>query len=376
MSRLTTPRIEAALRSALDAGEVGVQVAAYVDGELVINTWAGVVAAGSGEEVAGDTLFPVFSVTKALTATAAHLQVQRGLLRYDQPIAEVWPEFGKHGKGSITLEHVLAHRSGAPTIPPETDLAGLLDWERMCTGIAAERPIAPPDTMNAYSPYGFGFVIGEVVRRTDPKKRAFREFVRAEVLEPLDIHDFHLGLPPAERDRVATLCGDEPPALDPEGLGVRASPPQIPFGPSLYNLPEVQVAGLPSAGGVATARATAQLFALYAQNGRALDGEFLTAATLDQCRRPRPAEPDRTYGYPLAVGYGGLWHVAPGVSNVEPGGAFTEGILSHTGAGGTVAWAEPERGLAVAVLHNRCFFGPQRTLPFGEIGDAIHEVVG
>lgn len=376
MGPCTTPRIEAALQSALEAGEIGVQVAAYVGGELVVDTWAGRKDAEAPDAITGDTLFPVFSVTKALTATAAHLQVQRGLLRYDQPIAEVWPEYGAHGKGSITLEHVLGHRSGAPTVPPDTDLARLLDWEAICAGIAAERPIAPPDTMNAYSPYGFGYVVGEVVRRTDPKERTFQEFVRAEVLEPLCIEDFYLGLHAGERGRVAILTGAEPPALNPDGFGVRASPPQVPFGPSLYNLPEVQAAGLPSAGGVATARATARLFALYACNGQ-LDGrEFLTAATLEQCWRPRPAGPDHTYGYPLPVGYGGLWHVAPGVSNARPSGALTEGVLSHTGAGGTVAWAEPERGLAVAILHNRCFFGAQPALPFGEIGDAIHELVG
>jgi CubicO group peptidase (beta-lactamase class C family) len=376
MSRLTTPRIEAALQSALSAGEVGVQVAACLGDELVVDTWAGETSAGSGDQVTGDTLFPVFSVTKALTATAAHLQVQRGRLRYDQPVAEVWPDYAQHGKDSITLEHVLAHRSGAPTIPAGTSVQQLLDWEWMCAGIAAEPPVAPPDTMNAYSPYGFGFVVGELVRRTDARKRSFQEFVRAEVLEPVGAHDFHLGLPASERGRVAILTGEEPPLLHPAGFGPRASPPDLPFGPSLYNLPEVQAAGLPSAGGVATAKATAKLFALYAGRGR-VDGEqFLSDAVIEQCRRPRPLEPDQTYGYVLPVGYGGLWHVAPGVSNSRAGGALTDGILSHTGAGGTVAWAEPDRGLAVAILHNRSFFGPQAMAPFGEIGDAIHDLVG
>ncbi|MFJ3212650.1 serine hydrolase domain-containing protein [Streptomyces flaveolus] len=376
MSRRTTPRIEAALQAALSAGEVGIQVAAYLGDELVVDTWAGETSAGRGGEVTGDTLFPIFSVTKALTATAAHLQVERGLLRYDQPVCEVWPDYAQHGKDSVTLEHVLAHRSGAPTIPAGTTVDQLLDWEWMCAAIAAEPPVAPPDTMNAYSPYGFGFVVGELVRRTDTHKRSFHEFVRAEILGPLGLHDFHLGLPDSQRGRVANLTGQEPAPLDPAGLGVRASPPQLPFGPSLYNRPEVQAEGLPSAGGVATAKATAKLFTLYAGRGR-VDGErFLSDAAIEQCRRPRPLDPDQTYGYVMPVGYGGLWHIAPGVSDSNPGGALTEGVLSHTGAGGTVAWAEPDRGLAVAILHNRGFFGPQPVAPFGGIGDAIHDLVG
>jgi CubicO group peptidase (beta-lactamase class C family) len=76
----------------------------------------------------------------------------------------------------------------------------------------------------------------------------------------------------------------------------------------------------------------------------------------------------------MPVGHGGLWHIAPGVSDTSPGGSLTKGVLSHTGAGGTVAWAEPDRGLAVAILHNRMFFGPQPVAPFGGIGDAVHAI--
>lgn len=101
---------------------------------------------------------------------------------------------------------------------------------------------------------------------------------------------------------------------------------------------------------------------------------FFTADTLRRCRTPRPPEVDHTYGFPVPVGHGGLWHVAPGVSDGTPGGALTGGILSHTGADGAVAWADPSSGLAVAVLHNRMFVGPQPVAPFGGIGDAVRAV--
>ncbi|MFJ9563931.1 serine hydrolase domain-containing protein [Streptomyces fuscichromogenes] len=365
------PRIAKALEQALDAGEAGVQIAAYLHGELIVDAWAG--EAGDGREVDGDTLFPVFSVTKAVAASTVHLHAQRGLLDLDRPVAEVWPEYGARGKDGVTFDHVLSHRSGAPTIGAHTTLDELCDWDTMTARVADQTPVAEPGTENAYSPFAFGWVLGEAVRRVDPRRRPFPDIVREEVLLPLGMDDFFLGLPDEQRSRVATLVGDSAPTSD-DALLQAASPGQLPFAPSMFNLPRVQRAGLPSAGGIATARATARLFAAYARSGHDGGGGFFTADTLRRCRTPRPADIDRTYGFVMPVGHGGLWHFAPGVSDTSPGGSLTEGVLSHTGAGGTIAWAEPELGLAVAVLHNRMFFGPQPVAPFGAIGDAVHAV--
>jgi CubicO group peptidase (beta-lactamase class C family) len=366
------PRIEKALQTALDAGELGLQVAAYLGDDLIVDAWAG--TDGRGSPVRADTLFPVFSVTKAVTATLVHLFAQRGRLDLDGPVAAAWPGYAQHGKGEITFDHVLSHRSGAPTISRQTTVAQLCDWDTMTRDVAAQVPVAPPGTVNSYSPFAFGWVLGEPVRRVDPGRRSFHQALREDLLSPLGMDDFYLGLPPAEMSRVARLVGDDAPVLGPDSLNVRASPPQLPFGPTLFNRPEVQAAGLPSAGGIATARAVARLFSVYAQDGL-LDGRpFLEPDTLRRCRTPRPPTVDETYGYVMPVGHGGLWQIAPGVSDATPGGALTTGVLSHTGAGGTVAWAEPARGLSVAIVHNRTFFGPQPRLPFGAIGDAIHAV--
>src|SRR3954447_5695885 len=91
-------RIRHALSDAIATGEVGVQVAAFVDDELIVDASAGTMGGVDDDPVDSDTLFSVFSITKAVTATAAHLQTQRGLLAYDEPIAEVWPEFSANGK--------------------------------------------------------------------------------------------------------------------------------------------------------------------------------------------------------------------------------------------------------------------------------------
>lgn len=371
--RLTDMRVTAALEEAVAAGEVGVQVAAYLGDELVVDDWVGPVASGSNRLVDGETLFSIFSLTKVLTATALHLQAQRGLLSYDQSVADVWPEYGQAGKSGITIADVMAHRSGAPAIDPDITVDQLRSWSWMTDMLARQEPVAPPNTVNAYSPFAFGWVVGELVRRTDPQHRSFADFARDEVLEPLGMDAFHLGVPSDQLDRVATLTGEEPPVPAEGSLVARSSPAHLPLGPSLFNTEAVRTAVLPSFGGVANARSVAKLLSVYAR-GALVDGEaFLTPETIERCRRPRPDDVDQTYGVVMPVGLGALWLVAPAISASGP---ITSGVLSHTAAGGSFAWAEPDTGLAVAICHNRMFFSPRQPMPFAAIGDAVHSVVG
>lgn len=108
---------QAAVQAVLDElverdQERGLQVAAYLDGELVVDAWSGIADPATGREVDGDTLFTVFSTTKGFTATVIHLLAERGLLDYDTPIARYWPEFAAHGKAGITVRHALTHTAG------------------------------------------------------------------------------------------------------------------------------------------------------------------------------------------------------------------------------------------------------------------------
>src|SRR5262245_22065381 len=100
-----TPRIVELLQElAADAGEgapPGLQVAAYLRGELVVDAWAGVADPATGRPVTGDTLFTVYSASKAIVSTCVHLLAERGLLDYDAPVAAYWPAFGAHGKEGV-----------------------------------------------------------------------------------------------------------------------------------------------------------------------------------------------------------------------------------------------------------------------------------
>jgi len=108
INKIVQAAVDAAIR---EGGEIGVQVAAYLKGELVVDVWGGLADETTGRAVNGDTLFPVFSVTKAVTATALHMQAERGLIDYDKPISYYWPEFAANGKGAATVRDALTGAS-------------------------------------------------------------------------------------------------------------------------------------------------------------------------------------------------------------------------------------------------------------------------
>jgi hypothetical protein len=117
-------------------------VAAYQDGELIVDAWAGVADAESRQPVDGQTLFWASSVGKGIAATCVHMLAERGRLEYESPVARYWPEFAANGKEGVTVRHVLSHKAGVPTPRNSFETGMLLDWERMCDSIFQHAPLA------------------------------------------------------------------------------------------------------------------------------------------------------------------------------------------------------------------------------------------
>jgi CubicO group peptidase (beta-lactamase class C family) len=371
------PRIEAALREVLARGEIGVQVAAYVGGELIIDAWAGLADLDAGSPVDASTLFPVFSVTKAVTAAALHIQAERGLLDYDAPVARYWPEFAQNGKGVITVEQILTHQSGVPQMPDGATPARLCDWDWTVARLAELEPLFEPGTLNAYASYSLGWLIGEIVRRTDPRRRPFGRFVREEIAEPLGIADLWIGLPAAELPRGAMLVSDIPerrPGAE-TALSLAAKPDKGVRDDVLYNRDDIRMACLPGGGALMSARASARFFALLANGGELGGVRLLSKDRLRHCATPRPKaeEPDQVlYGgnVVMPMGKGGFW-----LDGTVFGGG--PGVLCHAGLGGSAGFADLKTGLAVSICHNRLFAGFKAAHPdhpLYPLGQAVREV--
>jgi CubicO group peptidase (beta-lactamase class C family) len=335
-------RVNARMRGVLDdlvasGAELGLQLAVYKDGELVVDTWAGVADRATKRPVDGETLFTVFSTSKGIAATCVHMLAERGQLEYDAPIARYWPEFGG-GKERATVRDAMTHSVGVPGVPPGATPETICDWEGMCAYLAAEPPAWPPGTQSGYHAYTYGWLLGELVRRVDG--RPIAAFVRDEVCGPLGSPDFYFGISDKVEPRVATLeWVTDPPEVKaaPDSLAEH----QIPYGSlDWFNRPDVRRASIPGAGGITTARWLARHYAVLI--GEVEGVRLLSADRIAKATTPQHDGPDFISGLPArrALGYS-----LGGLPDSPTGPRAT--AFGHGGAGGSLGYADPERGLAV-----------------------------
>ncbi|GAB3832480.1 hypothetical protein GCM10027610_024700 [Dactylosporangium cerinum] len=196
-------QVQEAIDELVESGaERGVQVAVYRHGSPLVDAVAGVADATTGRPVTSDTPFHVTSTGKGLTSTVAHRLVEQGVLAYDTPIVELWPEFGAHGKQHATVQHALTHSVGVPAVPVGTTPEDLCDWEKMCTVIAGAVPWWEPGTKTGYHAQTFGYIVGEIVRRATGHR--ISQVMREQVAQPLGLADeLFLGVPASALNRVA-----------------------------------------------------------------------------------------------------------------------------------------------------------------------------
>lgn len=320
----------------------GVQVAVYHHGALIVDAWSGVADHRTGRAVDGDTLFPIFSVSKGIAATVVHQIVERGLVSYDRPIAEVWPEFAAHGKAAITLRQALNHSAGLPHVPQRVDFTDLADWNQICVAVANLVPVFPPGSRTEYHAITFGWIVGEVACRVDG--RIFPQLLKDGIADPLGLDGLYIGIPEGVESRVAFLEDANPSAPPADPL----SPSSVPgwIGPlhEFMNRPDMHRACIPASSGIMTARAIARHYAALLPGG--VDGvELLPAGRVREATEASglmdlDGSPSaRALGYQLYDQYS-----APG---------HAEKAFGHGGFGGALGFADPARGLAVGITKNR-----------------------
>lgn len=330
----------------------GGALAVYLDGQPVVDVWTGWSDRRGRRPWSADTGSMVFSATKGVTSTVIHRLADRGLIDYDAPVAEYWREFGANGKAQITVRDVMRHRAGL------SNLRGvrrdeLLDHHHMEERIAAA-PVDRHFGKPAYHALTYGWLMSGLARAVTD--RGMRELIRTEVAEPLDTDGIHLGRPPAGAPtRAARIIGPQlttsNPLFNAVAPRIAALEASAAFGSMYFPGMRSVVQGdmplldgeIPSANGVATARALARMYGAIA-NGGQIDGRrYLSAARVAALTGRRSIRPDRNLILPMAfhLGYHGL-----AVPGVLPG-------FGHVGLGGSVGWAIPDSGLAFALVHNR-----------------------
>jgi CubicO group peptidase (beta-lactamase class C family) len=373
--------VQQAVDDAIGRGlEAGLQVAAYLDGELVVDAWGGLADESTGRQVDVDTLFNVFSATKGVASTALHVQAERGLVDYDAPIVRYWPEFAAHDKERATVRDALLHRTGVPQMPADITPELMCDWEHMARAMADAEPRWEPGTRSGYHGYTYGWIVGEIVRRTDPKGRPFNRFVQEELCDPFGIDSLFLGIPDEAEHRIARLT--DPPPLPPEfaammpPLFAEAFPEPVALSASTFERPDVRRSCHPGAGGIMSARSLAKHYALLAQGGT-LDGvRLLSPERVDLVRQLYSDDVDAVIGQPYRRGLG-YWLGGEPLSGTTGPIGKNPRAFGHPGFGGSIGWADPDARLAAAILKNRLSgAATAEDNPLTAIGDAIRRGLG
>lgn len=335
--------------------ETGLQVAVHHRGDRVVDAIAGVADATTGRPVTPQTPFFSFSTAKGVAALIAHLLVRNGLVGYDTPVAEVWPEFGVRGKETATLRHVLTHTVGLPAMPGGLGPTDLADWPRVCAAIAGAEPRWRPGTRTGYHSFTFGFLVGEIARRVtgQPMRRLLHDWVA----EPLGIAgELYFGVSPTELARLARLEDAEPHPTEPTKSPEPTGPTKLPeydsiLAPwerqpraSMGNSPDFLRSDVPSVG-TFTARGIATVYAAI------LDGRLIAADQLAELSALAFEGTDQVFGNParLALGYS-LGRI--GALPDEPPTTF-----GWPGGGGSYAYANPATGTSFAITKNRLTSG-------------------
>jgi CubicO group peptidase (beta-lactamase class C family) len=337
---------EANFRDSAEVRDVGAAFCVFRHGELVVNLWGGRRAPG-GADWTEDTLVNVFSTTKGLTATALAMLVDRGSLDYAAPVSRYWPEFAQAGKEAVTVALLLSHQAGLVGFDEPTTIEDLYDWDLICGRLARQTPRWTPGERNGYHAITFGYLAGELVRRITGV--SVGRFAQEQIADPLGA-DFYIRLPASEDRRVAPIIDAPAPEvafdlnlLSPDVLAM-ATNPVIPL--PTANTTAWRRAEIPAAGGHASAKGVASLYAVLANQGRTGGQTLLRPATIDRMREEQTGRPDVCLG--VAPGWGmGVMLNRLGSYGPSPR------AFGHPGRGGSFGCADPETGLAMGYVMNQ-----------------------
>jgi CubicO group peptidase (beta-lactamase class C family) len=277
--------------------EVGAAMAVYRNGVKVVDLRGGYGNGITKTPWQHDTMVNMFSTTKGIAALTVALAVSRGLFGYNDKVVDHWPEFAQAGKADVTVRQLLGHQAGLCVLTPAPTVRDVADPARLSAMLAAQKPAWPPGTRHGYHAITLGWYESELIRRTDPAGRTLGCFLADEIAGPLNL-DLHIGLPDSvRRDRLAHLHHWSRPesllhlvalpgplvaaSLNPVGLLARAGrlPGDVNPWAGDYNRDEVRAIEIPSANGIGTAAAVAQLYGAAATGDAALG---LTQPVLDE----------------------------------------------------------------------------------------------
>jgi CubicO group peptidase (beta-lactamase class C family) len=363
------PRTRRALDAGLDLGvHLGAQLHVDLRGETVADAALG--ENRPGEPLTPDHLMLWLSSTKPVAAVAIAQLWERGLLELDDPVARHLPEFAVHGKEGITLRHLLTHTAGIRMLDTGWPAAS---WEEIVARIAGSKP-EPRWVPGQKAGYHLGsswFILGEVVHRLSGL--SFDRYVREAIFLPLGMTDCWIGMP-AERYRAYAEEGRLGLLYNTEG----APPRQHSW------TAESRLTGIhPGGNGYGPMRQLARFYGMLLGRGGSPEGDgqrVLSPQTVEALTaRHRVGMVDVTFKHELDWGLGFILDSKRyGVETVPYGyGRLSSPrTFGHSGYRSSTGFADPEAGLAVALVMNGTPSEAAHEQRIRAVLDAVYEDLG
>jgi CubicO group peptidase (beta-lactamase class C family) len=359
MGALTSPaaqpeQILARCCAVIDSGmqvglQVGAQVYAAVDNRVVADFGRG--EARPGAAMTADTIMLWLSASKPVSAAAALQLVERGKLALDEPVATLIPEFAQQGKESITLRHILLHTGGFRWVVLDP-LA--TDWSETIARICAaklERGWVPGKKAG-YHAYSSWYILGELVRRADG--RTLGDYVRQELFLPLGMNNSWIGMPFEEWER------------NRERMGVMLQLEKAEPYPQRYDTPEGARVLAPGGNARGPMHDLGRFYQMLLGEGELDGARVLSPESVRLMTAPqRVGMFDETFRHVMDWGLGTIIDSNRYGADTVPygyGKYSSPTTFGHGGSQSSVAFADPERKLAAAIVFN------------GMPGEAKHDI--
>ena len=352
MDKQRLDHLQEVIKADIAAGQYhGAVIKVARAGKVALDVAIGASDADQTRTLARESVFSIFSITKAFTNLLVLRAIEMGRFALTSRISDIIPEFKGHGREKIEIFHLLSHQAGFPIIF-EVKPGMYIDRldETIAAVIEVVKPAESPGERVAYSPLVNHVLMAEALRRTDPQRRSYREMVQQDVLTPLKMHDSSVGLRADLKARhvVPDFRGNYP-------IGHRGHSDLGPNGAF-----EEEHAEMPWVGIVSTVPDMFR-FAEMLRQGGTLDGvRILSPATLELATRnwtgDKPnelyAERGRERGWDPVPAYIGLGFSLRGTALCHHmfGTLTSARSFGNYGAGTTLFWIDPERDLTFVCL--------------------------
>tara|TARA_R110002073_G_scaffold39057_2_gene111629 strand:- start:3836 stop:5011 length:1176 start_codon:yes stop_codon:yes gene_type:complete len=305
-------------------------------------------------DATNDSLYCIFSATKAITSAAAWLLIQDGKLDIRQKVADLIPEFAANDKQDITIDQLFTHTAGFPSAPFRPTLWN--DKPARLKRYGDWRLNWAPGSKFEYHPTSSMWIIAELIEQISGQ--TFQSFIRDRIADPLGLDDLWVGIPESEDSRIAIIshCGEAMTDEDYTKLGLPV-PPATEVNEEVlntFNTRDIRAVGVPGGGGIMSAADIALFYQSLINGGKNPEGETLwTEETLRFAMEVRTGDfKDQMTNVPVnrALGLvvaGDKYRNHRGFGHTNSASAF-----GHAGAGGQIGWGDPETGISIGYCTN------------------------